>query len=578
MMFDSEINSLDRKQSLNNVATGVAIFAVWLLALGVFLWPACSSPLPPIYDAIGYVAKGKNVWESLIAQGNLDLLDVQPTIRPPGTILMSYPLGYSEGTHGFYFRSIFIPACLFGLAILYVTSGTVNRTPQSLIFPISASICGTTLPLFFQFSLAGTMFVGYWGLVDSFIGGVAAVAVALLISSFGRYGRWSRFAGLCLAALCIYIKPAGALVFGVCAAIFLIMEGVVSLRERERLPKAVIRSGVSIALAGLLLAPAFLSPYLGAENLESGRVAVGILKSELYQNLTLDWSLKAAFHLLGWIPTALIGLALGAGVVSCFALRGKDRTDQLVLLLFVSIWFVAGLIYLLNTSFNQVRYAFAFWLPAVVCTVAIAARSRDFLKCKPLATAVMGLVAVHAFSLLDQLLNYGVAPRPSAIAGWNTRVMEIPELEPFHSWLSEESQQNRSKRVFFNAAQGNPAIILNSAILYDFMVEKRYQRDGFYLEVRSLVNWIRPSGIYFQELADVDYILANVTPVSAEASALSRQLAKLQDGLAQVPVEKHGLVPVRLGPNIMVYEVVGRADFLQWLEAMFPDETNGNSS
>jgi hypothetical protein len=156
--------------------------------------------------------------------------------------------------------------------------------------------------------------------------------------------------------------------------------------------------------------------------------------------------------------------------------------------------------------------------------------------------------------------------------------MEIPELEPFHSWLSEESQQNRSKRVFFNAAQGNPAIILNSAILYDFMVEKRYQRDGFYLEVRSLVNWIRPSGIYFQELADVDYILANVTPVSAEASALSRQLAKLQDGLAQVPVEKHGLVPVRLGPNIMVYEVVGRADFLQWLEAMFPDETNGNSS
>jgi hypothetical protein len=62
---------------------------------------------PPIYDAMSYFEKGTSTWKTLRAGKILEILNIDPDIRPPGTTLMSFPLGFDPDFHGFLFRSVF---------------------------------------------------------------------------------------------------------------------------------------------------------------------------------------------------------------------------------------------------------------------------------------------------------------------------------------------------------------------------------------------------------------------------------------------------------------------------------------
>jgi hypothetical protein len=90
------MNSITEKELLGNQSSKwlpLVILALWFLALGSFLWPACNSAQPPLYDAASYAAKGKYVWASIAEGKFMTLLATPPSIRPPGTVLMSYPFG-----------------------------------------------------------------------------------------------------------------------------------------------------------------------------------------------------------------------------------------------------------------------------------------------------------------------------------------------------------------------------------------------------------------------------------------------------------------------------------------------------
>src|SRR2546421_12775539 len=68
-----------------------------LLVLALAVWFRVSvSKMPPLYDALSYAEKANYFWAA-VRQGHwFNPLNIEPVIRPPGTILFSYPLGWTS--------------------------------------------------------------------------------------------------------------------------------------------------------------------------------------------------------------------------------------------------------------------------------------------------------------------------------------------------------------------------------------------------------------------------------------------------------------------------------------------------
>lgn len=86
----------------------LAAVVLWLTLIGWAIWHCVQASGQPIaFDAISYWLKARNVWASL-AQGDwVNPLDVEPTSRPPGTVLMSYPFGFETRRTDFCFGLCF---------------------------------------------------------------------------------------------------------------------------------------------------------------------------------------------------------------------------------------------------------------------------------------------------------------------------------------------------------------------------------------------------------------------------------------------------------------------------------------
>jgi len=181
--------------------------------------------MPPTYDALVYFEKGKNVWEHLSPKNFVNPLNVESAYRPPATVLMSFPFGYHEDFHGFYFRSIFIPVLCFIVAVSIAGFSSGNTTFQVWLVCCEA-IFLSSIPFFYHFEYTDNSLhsaavpISYWGLVDAFLGGISALAAAACVRGIQKLSlKWFTLAFF-LASLCILIKPAGlstmALIAGSC--------------------------------------------------------------------------------------------------------------------------------------------------------------------------------------------------------------------------------------------------------------------------------------------------------------------------------------------------------------------------
>lgn len=161
------------------------ILVVWLSFIACFVWQHVkSSEQPPIYDAASYFWKAKNFWANMKQPRIANPLNTEPSVRPPGTVLMSYPFGFNPDFHGFYFRSVFIPILCLVFAV-YIAGWSSKMTVTRHWSIAIISIFLSTLPLFYHFEFIGRGGKSpvYWGMVDSFFAGVAAVSVAAFLKS-----------------------------------------------------------------------------------------------------------------------------------------------------------------------------------------------------------------------------------------------------------------------------------------------------------------------------------------------------------------------------------------------------------
>src|SRR5699024_9285785 len=117
-----------------------------------------------------------------------------------------------------YFRSVYFPIIFLLLAA--VVAGYRPGMSASERWDLALlAVFLSALPTFYHFDVVSWNPSGiYWGMVDNFLAGVAALAAAALVRSVKNPSslKWASATGL-LAGLCITIKPSGALIMGIVA-------------------------------------------------------------------------------------------------------------------------------------------------------------------------------------------------------------------------------------------------------------------------------------------------------------------------------------------------------------------------
>ena len=89
-----------------------------LLGLAFAIWFRVSvSKMPPLYDALWTAQKANNIWAAVGQHQWFNPLNVEPVMRPPGTVVFSYPLGWTLDFRTYYFNVIYFPIVIFVAAL-----------------------------------------------------------------------------------------------------------------------------------------------------------------------------------------------------------------------------------------------------------------------------------------------------------------------------------------------------------------------------------------------------------------------------------------------------------------------------
>jgi hypothetical protein len=487
---------------------------VWLglLATAICIH-AYAATQPPIYDGFSYYEKAYNFWQAVHAGKWFNPLDVEPTFRPPGTILMSYPFGFAPDPRSFYFRSVYFPVVLLFVSVL-IAAYRVEADFWARLRTILTAIFFTTitLPYHFEFG-AGADRQVYWGLVDSFLTGLAAVAAACLwrgTAPAARMWIWAVAAGLA-SATSILVKPSGGLVAavaGVAWAAFA-LGALVDCREpgagRRRLAlRLLVGAGFIAFVNAAVIAAATKSHYLSRENLAYGQEAIAIMKAELSLPLAVLWKvvnvgLGGAFVL--WAGLAgMICLSLhsakGFGPTTA---RGAIAGLASMAALIFGLWFwIIG-----SGGGTQIRYFAPFFIMAMIWLVPIVMEAWD--RARPLLRLLMtGVMVVAALNLVAVLL----VRRPSLAWQQFTGVGVTPAafppqtLEAFKRLVAQNPA--RPANLYIVSFDDNDAI-LESLVDQRWLLEHGSQS----LALHRPIDWVRPSTFRLAEIGAADMLLIN---------------------------------------------------------------------
>ncbi|OOO03279.1 MAG: hypothetical protein USCGTAYLOR_00491 [Chromatiales bacterium USCg_Taylor] len=495
----------------------------WLAASAVMLWLAFvgwaiwqhvqASGQPLIYDAITYWLKAKNVWAS-VAQGNwVNPLGIDPTTRPPGTVLMSYPFGFEESPKGFLFRSVFLGITLVALAV-FLAAGALQRIAWLPWDVACVALFLCALPMFYHFewsSASGSP--GYWGLTDCFLAGVAAFACSAAMLGAARASWvWTAVAAL-LASLCFLTKPAGALivVMVMCTWFVIVLARLWAARSRgEFRPPGLRTLGTGAFVFGTLCGPVLLagfrSSYFSAENVAFGNRVLKVM--------TDSWASGTPSMLPSMIHTSFgyaSVIALVAAVLAGLgrlrsrkgALAGEDRALAVGGLLAaivgvgVGFWF-----WWIKTGGSQVRYFYPFALMAVMSILPLTFIALDAAsqRARYVVRALLLLLPLNSAILLAQSDPPAVWQRMSGV---NLAANPIgPDVVLGRAVLDAVRQEGRGTTLYATTSEDTGPI----ASLWGF---EELANPGLpNIRVKVPFDWQRPTTFRLAEIGAANFILS----------------------------------------------------------------------
>ncbi|MEH2099534.1 MAG: hypothetical protein V7K76_07140 [Nostoc sp.] len=505
------------------------ILIIALATLGILLFHRISlTEQTPIWDSFTYAQKAKNFWDTvqkfqfLEPQTWVSPLNIEPTTRPPGTILMSYPFGFSDKPNKFFFRSIFLPIILFVAAIWIIAKPyCVTLKDQWLL--VALCLAFATLPLFYHFEPSiNSRFASptYWGLVDNFIASVASLATALVIRGVQEASIRLTFSGIITSTFCLFIKPSGGLVM---VAILLVwsIHGIVRYRLqhniniRKYLTFSIV---IFILVYGIGLFFALTSNYFSIGNMVYGKTAVRILKQESVFNKDSLQILIAKIHMsLGWhwlIFIFLTGLFSFLNVsnqanINSAKILSVDLISALGVFL-IGLWF-----WIVATDYSQIRYFFPF---ALICIILLFPRIRH--SCSKFADRylkVITTILVFPMLLLSfLLLTHNPSIHFQHILGVNlTSGSFTNEIKQAKSVIEDANKRKRDLTIY-SLGTGYITGVFGGVGLYEKLLHPNLNSFDF----QYPLNWITESTFRFSEILSNDYLLID-KPIKNELKAIN---------------------------------------------------------
>lgn len=493
-----------------------AAIGIWAVFLGMTIWAHVRvAQQPPIYDAASYYHKAYNFWQAVSARHIFNPLNLEPTVRPPGTVLMSYPFGFDPSPLGFYFRSIFFPAVLFAASAVLVcyrsSSSSIVRWRVAAI-----AVFFSTPPILYQFAvLPDASNASYWGLVDNFMSGVAAFAAAAAWrGATARSLGWLAVTALA-SSFCILIKPSGTIVaalVGMASALFCLIEYRRATARGERGVRSRLVIGVLlIAITDVLVVGAALSTkYLSAENIASGRAAVEIFRalstfsfSGLYRlahegpgEAVILWMVLAmSIVAAGWYAARrqMVGQTMPGSTSPAAPATLAAAVAAAGAAIMCGLWWWLGF-------GGEIRYGMPFFMIAMVWAVPPLMHYWD--RAPRFLAASVTVLMVAASANLALLL---VQSDPPAI--WQQRTgisldpgRRLDAMAQFRQFVDAP----RETAVLIYSFETNEADRILSSLTY--------QRSIFHPELpgidfRRPLDWARPSTFHIDEMISSDYLM-----------------------------------------------------------------------
>jgi hypothetical protein len=500
---------------------------LWLALLAGAIWTHTHfTTQAPIYDSFTYYMKAYNFWEAVRAGRWFNPLNLEPTLRPPGTVLMSYPFGFDPDPRSFYFRSVYFPNCLIFASVL-IAAYRKEDDIKARFRTILTAIFFTTITLAYHFEFGGETF-GYWGLVDSFLTGLAALAAACVSRGArieARMWAWAVAVSL-VSATSILVKPSGTLVAAIAGLAWIAfalgeLAGYgVSDKERWSLAFRFFCGAALIALTdAAVVAAALSSRYLSRENLAYGRGSVAILKAEFRLPLSQYWpvlnsGLGGAFLLWGGLAAMICTWAFFSHG-SVVARHGIALAVSFAALA-TGVWFwfvIAG-------GGTQIRYVVPFFVMGMIWLVPLILRASQFVPLL-LELSMSGVMVAATLNLVLVLLVPAPSQTWQEFAGVNVTANFPPETLASFSRLVAQSS-GRAAHVYIVSFDDNDAV-LTSMVTQKWLLD----HDSQPLLLQRPIDWQRSSAIRVAEIGAADMLLIN--PRQARAFPAGQKVNNLSE-------------------------------------------------
>jgi hypothetical protein len=519
---DSNRESAPRLDSI--LITLLLCFCLVILSIGVWNHVRRSEQ-PPLYDAISYMAKAKAFWD-MVASGHWkNPLNLQPVMRPPGTILMSYPFGFSEEYKGFLARSVILPVFLF-IAALYVAASRRRMSRAEHLDLAAVALILASLPCFYHFEAADAIrSPTYWGLVDSFLAAVAALAFATGYRAV-QSGSWLLLVlASFLTGSCLMIKPAGVVVAMPIIAVLLILKMINDLNRPggRLLSLELLPFGIAVSAGtGLLLAAAMKSHYLSRETISYGNQAVAVMRSGFRIAISPENLNTFLWPAFGLNVIVLGAVAAVAAIGICVnGIRARDFRSTLIrllnLLLAASVLAVGIPFWLVYADLAEVRYYYPF---TFISLVLLATFLLDALRGKraPFTRSLLYGSAVFLFGGLTAMLYFRhIETSWQKVFAVNLTSTEHHDERVLADLLLRRAKTaERDLKVFAMTIDGDFGAIASEGI-----VAKVLKPNEPSFAVSFPVDWQRPATVHLKDLVDSEYILFHPIPDALYSNPLA---------------------------------------------------------
>lgn len=571
------------KNITNHFMIPMVIVLCWLIFIGESIWRhTIDSVQPPQSDPLTYMQKAMNFWKA-VDQGELfNPLNIEPTNRPPGTILMSYPFGFSSDFKGFLFRSIFLPIVCIVLAV-YMAAGLPGKWPENWIVA-GLAILFSSIPMFYHFDCCqSNPGPTHWGLVDNFQAGIAAMAAAGFIRSLNTRSLKWLIAGLFFSSLTLMVKPSGLMIMALLALIWTIvvgMEWVWTKRNQRKdigLYRYAATGGIIIILVySCIVLLCITSKYFSKENFAYASQALKVMKVVL----------EVPSYVIVCLVIIYCGFAFILwGIINGFqflkvAFRSNHWDKPIItafglLLGAIVIWISGGWYWLVvQSGGNQVRYFYPFFLMGAVCMIPMSIivlqhTTRQF------HTVELSLCFLSAFNIGLLLSMEMPSLQWQKLAGVNVTVdQDLEVVNQAYSFLEELRQRNESGIIYFFMSGMLSNIFMNVGV-YEALIRP----DIPVFQPTSMMDWTRGFVVRIDELLNASYILIRKDLESSPDQRLDRSIHHsasesdtFQMWLCELD-QNSGVQTISDGRDLRVLEILNKKAFTVALDTFVSSRT-----